>query len=104
VDGGVTTERVRDFLRGSKDAAIAISTRTLFNTRFRLRLDLRGEAEAIEIYVKKYRLHRDGDDMKLTIVYATASRKWLEAALREFVVGQSFTIPAKAGAVLNLLT
>jgi len=30
--------------------------------------------------------------------------KWLTVALREFVVGQDFNIPAKAGAVLKLLT
>jgi hypothetical protein len=71
---------------------------------FRLRLDLLGEAAPIEIYVNKYRLHRDGDDMKLTIVSASASRRWLREALREFVVGRSVPIPAKAGAVLNLLT
>ena len=71
---------------------------------FRLRLDLVGEAEPIEIHVTKYTLDRNGDDVRLTIVNATASRKWLAEVLREFVVGRSFSIPAKAGAVLNLLT
>jgi hypothetical protein len=120
-DGGRTTARIRDLLRGSKDAALAITARTLFNTRYRrigemtelsvdtkkqslrLRLDLVGEAEPIEIHVTKYTLDQKGDDARLTIVHATASRKWLAEALREFVVGRSFSIPAKAGAVLNLL-
>ena len=121
-DGGSTTARIRDLLRGSKDAALAITARTVFNTRYRrigemtelsvdtkkqslrLRLDLVGEAEPIEIHVTKYTLDQKGDDARLTIVDATASRKWLAEALREFVVGRSFSIPAKAGAVLNLLT
>jgi len=40
----------------------------------------------------------------MTVEDATSSREWLTVALREFVVGQDFTIPAKAGAVLQLLT
>ena len=39
----------------------------------------------------------------MTIEDATSSREWLTVALREFVVGQDFTVPAKAGAVLKLL-
>jgi len=40
----------------------------------------------------------------ITVEDATSSREWLAVALREFVVGQDLAIPAKAGAVLKLLT
>jgi hypothetical protein len=121
-DGGSTSVRIRDLLRGSKDVALAITVRTLFNTRYRrigemtelsidtkkqslrLRLNLVGEAEPIEIHVVKYTLDRKGDDVRVTILDATASRQWLAEALREFIVGRSFSIPPQAGAVLNLLT
>jgi hypothetical protein len=114
-------ERVRTLLRGSKDAALAFTARTFLNTRLRvigevselsidttsracrLRLDLLGEAEPIDIHITKYALKQSGEKTMLMVVGATASRKWLAAALREFVVGQTFAIPAKAGGVLNLL-
>ena len=74
------------------------------NRAFRLRLDLLGEVEPIEIHVRRYELKRRGEETALKIVDATASRPWLAEALRQFAVGQSFTIPAKMGAVLKLLT
>jgi hypothetical protein len=40
----------------------------------------------------------------ITVEDATSSREWLTVAPRELVVGQDFPIPAKAGAVLKLLT
>jgi hypothetical protein len=70
----------------------------------RVRLDLSGEAERIEIHVDKYKLERNGDVTRLKILDATASRPWITEALREFVVGRSFEIPSAAGAVLKLLT
>jgi hypothetical protein len=118
----VTTEGIQGLLRSSKDAALALGVRTLFNTRFsrighmteltvdtkkrtvNLRLNLAGEDEPIEIHVKKYSLGGGSHHATLTVLDATASREWLTEVLREFVVGQSFTIPAKAGAVLKLLT
>lgn len=73
------------------------------NKSVRLRVDLVGESEAIEIQVAKYSLERRGDDVIFTVHDATASRKWLTEALREFVVGRSFTIPPGVGGVLKLL-
>jgi hypothetical protein len=108
-------------LRGSKDAALAYTARTLFNTRFsrigemtefsvdtknqafRVQLDLIGESEPIEIHVRKYSLERKGNNVTLIVDDATASRKWLSEVLREFVVGRRFPIPATAGAILKLL-
>jgi hypothetical protein len=69
-----------------------------------LQLQLAGEAESIEIYVRKYTLKRKGSRALLTVVDATASRKWVAAALREFVIGQTFRIPAQAAGALKLLT
>jgi hypothetical protein len=108
-------------LRGSKDAALALAVRGVVNARFsrigemtelsvdtkkrsiHLRLELRGENEPIEIDIDKYTLKRTGEDALLTIVEATASRKWIEEALQEFVVGRSFAIPPQAASVLKLL-
>lgn len=72
--------------------------------RLRVRLELLGEAEPIEVEITKYTLKNKDSGTRLTIEEATASREWLSVALREFVVGQSINLPAKAGALLKLLT
>lgn len=72
--------------------------------RVRVRLELLGEAEPIEVEITKYNLKNKDSGTRLTIEEATASREWLAVALREFVVGRTIDIPAKAGAVLKLLT
>jgi hypothetical protein len=118
----VVTQPLRRALRGSKDAALAFGARTYFNNRLRrigeltelsidtkkraleVRLDLLGEAAPIAIHVNKYDLKQRGTATTLMIVEATASREWLAEALREFVIGRSFKLPASAGAVLKLLT
>ncbi len=69
----------------------------------RLRLELLGEAEPVEVQITKYSLKNKGEEARLVIEDATASREWLAVALREFVVGQSFPVPAKAGVLLKLL-
>jgi len=74
------------------------------NKTVRVRLDLLGEAEPIEVQVTKYSIKQEGEQTSLIVEEATASREWMKVALREFVVGQSFPVPAKAGVVLKLLT
>ena len=118
----MVTQPLRRVVRGSKDAALAFGVRTYFNNRLRrigemtelsidtkkrvlhVRMDLRGEASPIKIHVNKYDLKKSGTATTLTIVEVTASREWLAEALREFVTGRSFKLPASAGAVLKLLT
>ena len=72
--------------------------------RVRVRLELVGEAEPIEVEVTKYSLKNKDSGARLTIEEVTASREWLAVALREFIVGRTIDIPPKAGAVLKLLT
>ena len=72
--------------------------------RVRVRLELLGEAEPIEVEITKYNLKNKDSGARLTIEEATASREWLAVALRQFVVGRTIDIPAKAGALLELLT
>ena len=117
----MVTERVRSLLRGSKDAALGLVARPFVNTRLRgigemtelsidtqkrtvrMRLELLGEAEPIEIHIEGYRLEQVGETATVTVLKASASRPWLTEVLRQFVVGRSFTIPEKAGAVLGML-
>jgi hypothetical protein len=113
---------VRAFLRRSKDATLAFTARIAINRKLkgigemtelsidtqkrsvRLRLELVGEAEPIEVEITKYNLENKDSGARLTIEEATASREWMAVVLREFVVGRTIEIPAKAAALLKLLT
>ena len=113
---------MRDVLHRSKDATLAFTARVAINTklrsigqmtellidtknkRVRARVDLLGENEPIELEILRYSVKEKGETTYITVEEATSSREWLTAALREFVVGQDLPIPAKAGAVLKLLT
>lgn len=74
------------------------------NKCVRVRLELLGETEPIEVEILRYSLKEKGEMTYITIEEATSSRQWVTAALREFVVGQDLALPAKAGALLKLLT
>ena len=80
---------------------LAIDTK---KRRVRVRLELVGEAEPIEVEITKYNLKNKESAARLTIEEATASREWLAVALREFVVGRTIDIPPQAGTLLKLLT
>jgi hypothetical protein len=120
--GAPDTKRLRDVLHHSKDAAAAFTARITINTklrsigqmtelsidtqnkRVRVRLELLGENEPIDVEILRYCLKEKGENTCITIEEVSSSREWLTVALREFVVGQDLAIPAKAAAVLKLLT
>ena len=72
--------------------------------RVRVRLELVGEKEPINVEIIRYSLKVKGESTHITIEEATSSRQWLTVALREFIVGQDFAVPAKAVVLLQLLT
>ena len=72
--------------------------------RVRVRLELVGEKEPIDVEISRYSLKAKGGSTHITIEEATSSRQWLTVALREFIVGQDLAVPAKAVAFLQLLT
>ena len=115
------TKRLRDILHRSKDATLAFTTKIAINTklrsigemtelsidtknkRVRLRLELLGEQEPINIDVLRYSLKEKDGTTYITIEEVQSSREWLTSALREFVVGEDLIIPPKASAILKLL-
>jgi HSP20 family molecular chaperone IbpA len=72
--------------------------------RVRVRLELVGEKESIDVEIIRYSLKVKGESTYMTIEEATSSRQWVTVALREFIVGQDLAVPAKAVAFLQLLT
>jgi hypothetical protein len=120
--GAPATKGLRDVLHRSKDATLAFTARVAINRKLRsigemtelsidtkkkqirVRLELLGEKEPIDVEILRYSLKEEGKITYITIEEVTSSREWLTVSLREFVVGQDLAIPAKAGAVLKLLT
>ena len=120
--GALSTKRIQTFLRRSKDATLGFTTRLAINTklrgigemtelsidtkkkRVRVRLELVGEKEPINVEIIRYSLKVKGESTRITIEEATSSRQWLTVALREFIVGQDLAVPAKAAVLLQLLT
>ena len=120
--GVLSTKGIQTFLRRSKDATLGFTTRLAINTklrgigemtelsidtkkkRVRVRLELVGEKEPINVEIIRYSLKVKGESTRITIEEATSSRQWLTVALREFIVGQDLAVPAKAAVLLQLLT
>ena len=112
---------MRGLFQRSKDATVGFAARVAINARLRgigemtelsidtkkktvrLRLDLIGENEPIDIEITKYLLRTSERGAQLTIEGATASRQWLDVAIQQFVIGQTFPVPPKAVALLKLL-
>jgi hypothetical protein len=112
---------VRNLLRRSKDATAAFAARQAVNSKLRgigemtglsidskngkihALLELAGEIEPIKIEITKYRLIQEKSGARLTIEEATASREWLATALRQFVVGRTFPLPARVAGLLKFL-
>lgn len=73
------------------------------NHSVRLRLDLLGEPQPIEVQVAKFSLKTKGGETRIVVEEASASREWMNVALREFVVGKSFPVPPQAATLLKVL-
>ncbi len=115
------TSRLQDFLRGSKDAAVAVAVETFFNAKFnrigrisdvsvdtgkrevRARLELAGESTPVDIHVTNYSVEEQADRVTVTIGDASASREWMTELLRQLVIGRRFDIPERAAAIVKLL-
>jgi hypothetical protein len=117
----ISNSGVRGFFQRSRDATVGFGAKVAINSklkgigevtelaidtknkRVRIRLELIGENEPVEIDVTRYRLHTTDRGAQLTIEGATASREWLNLVLQQFVIGQTFPVPAKAEVLLKLL-
>ncbi len=101
--GAAATKGLRDVFHRSKDATFAFTARVAINTKLRSI----GQMTELSIDTNKKRVRARLELLGttyITIEEATSSREWVTVALSEFVVGQDFALPAKAGALLKLLT
>lgn len=68
--------------------------------RVAFRCTLEGEVDAIDVTVERYALERESDGVYVRVMECSASRRWLEVAAREHLVGRRFALPDWAAAVL----
>jgi hypothetical protein len=65
---------------------------------------LKGEKEPIQLTLRGYEIvEPEGGKPALRIAQVSASREWLEVALRQFVEGKPIELPASAAALMKLL-
>lgn len=68
--------------------------------RVAIRCTLEGEVGAIEVTIARYALEREATETYLRVLECSASRRWLEVAAREHLVGRRFCLPGWAAAAL----
>ena len=119
--GGRFVRGVQHAMRGRKDAALAFALRQVINRRLgaigevtrlaldtsdrraRLQVALRGERDEIDVEIREFVVDRsDGADW-ISLTGVSASREWVGAVLRQFVVGRSFRLSPRAAAAVRLL-
>jgi hypothetical protein len=69
--------------------------------RVRVRLELVGEKEPIDVEIIRYSLKVKGESTHMTIEEATSSRQWLTVALREFTSARILLCPPKRSRSCN---
>jgi hypothetical protein len=69
-----------------------------------LEMLLKGEKEPVQLTLRGYEIMEpEGGKAALRVAQVSASREWVEVALRHFVEGKSFELPAHAAQLLKLL-
>jgi len=68
--------------------------------RIAIRCQLDGEAEPIGLSIDEYRLEREDGKCFVQVLACTASRPWLQAAMRTHLVGRPLELPTWVSAAL----
>jgi hypothetical protein len=77
-----------------------------FNSRERLvqmDLMLKGEREKLTVQVTDYELLQQGDGDYIVVRSARASREWVNAVLRNFVIGKPHRIPEQYSSMARMV-
>lgn len=61
---------------------------------------LNGEVNAIGVTIEKYRIEHDGGKTFIEVLDSSATRPWMQTAMRDHLHGRKFAVPAWAAAAL----
>jgi hypothetical protein len=64
---------------------------------------LKGETSPLTVQVNDYEMIRQGDSDYVVVKSATASREWVNAVLRNFVIQKPHRIPARFGGMAKMV-
>ncbi|WP_414661718.1 hypothetical protein [Horticoccus sp. 23ND18S-11] len=68
--------------------------------RIELSCQLEGEVSLIGVTIEQYRLERRDEKTFVAVVASSATRPWMQAAMRQHLHGREFELPSWAAAVL----
>ena len=68
--------------------------------RIHFKCTLEGEVDPIEVTIGRYAVERGSNGSFVSILECRASRRWLETAAREHLIGRRFELPGWAAAAL----
>jgi len=71
------------------------------NARIRVELLPKGEKEPIAIDIEEYQLTTVAGAEFIVIKKATASREWIDALVKDFLIGRTIPLPEKYGHVIR---
>jgi hypothetical protein len=66
-----------------------------------LKLQLKGEPAPVELRIENYDILNSDDATKFVVRKASSDREWLDALLRDFVVGRENPVPAEYASYLR---
>ena len=68
--------------------------------RIDLKCRLKGEVSPIGVSIEKYQLEEKDGQVFLEVIDSSASRPWMQAAMREHLHGRKIALPSWAAAAL----
>lgn len=68
--------------------------------RIDLRCQLNGEVSPIGVTIEKYHVEQQGGKTFIQVVDSSATRPWMQAAMRDHLHGRKFELPSWAAAAL----
>ena len=66
--------------------------------RIDLKCQLAGEVSPIGVTIEKYQIEKKGGKTFITVLDSSATRAWMQAAMRQHLHGREFEVPSWAAA------
>ena len=106
-----TSDNLKNWMQGRKDSSVSFVLQKVLQKwiepygvleEFKIdsrqgsasvQIRLKGEPEPVTLQVQEYQLLSNESGQFITLHRASASREWLNLALRDFVLGRPFPIP-----------
>ena len=98
----MTSKAARSFLNERIKNYGKVEELSIDSKRHRVEVvcQLNGEVSPIGVTIEKYRLEQTGGKTFLTVLDSSATRPWMQAAMRDHLHGRKFELPSWASVAL----